>query len=130
MNKLYEIMKEALLHESSGGHQYVSTVTPGQIFTTTNTAKPRVFMAVKGQRIFNIIKENHNDNRRKSVKIIYNGDENEEEYQYEDEIYEEEKEGDAGYEEYEGEEEFEEGPQGDDIFNAGHKTWDNYTAFK
>jgi hypothetical protein len=129
MNKLYDMMKEALLNDGSG--HVMQPVAPGQIFTTTNTNKPRVFMAVKGQKIFNIIKENNPV--RKSVKIIYNEDDNEE-YEYEDEVFDEEKEGhyEEGHYEPDEEEEHEEveGQQREDIFNTGHIGWDNYTSFK
>jgi hypothetical protein len=153
MNKLYEIMKEALLQDSTNHANPTPSYLPGQIFATTNTAntggagtKPRLFMAIKGQKIFNIIKENNSNNnntgdRRKSVRIIYNN-ENDEEYeeeygnQYEDnEGYAEEGKEEENYDgENYNEEDEAEGDlaemRHDDIFYAGHSGWDNYTAFK
>jgi hypothetical protein len=121
MNRLYEMMKEALLQESQTNINY----------TTSNFTERRIFMTVKGQKIFNIIKEGNTLNKRKSVKIIYNNDDEEYAYENYDEEDEKEEEYKQDYEEYEEYEEMEEeGKHGDDIFNAGHSTWDNYTAFK
>lgn len=121
MNKLYEIMKEALLLESQNNFN----------LTGNFNQEKRIFLTVKGQKIFNIIKEGNPVNKRKSVKIVYNNDD--EEYGY-DNYEEEEKEEEFQkneYDEYEYEELEEEGKvHNDDFFNAGHSTWDNYTAFK
>jgi hypothetical protein len=113
VNKLYELMKEALLQENNINNAAANLTTPGTnsaninssniintnnmnqsrpqtvLFTTTNTntksasssnliSKPnKLFDTVKGNKIFNITKEPHPNNRIKSVRIIYK---NEEEY--------------------------------------------------
>src|SRR5690606_32971139 len=86
INKLYEMMKEAILHQNTVqavayNPPVIHNIQPGQVlFTTTNMANPnanpqpkKMFMTVKGQKIFNIIKESNvkENNRRKSVTIVY-----------------------------------------------------------
>lgn len=95
INRLYEMMKEALIQESNAN--YSGYNTGGNIFATSNSAsnhrptvifattnsqrqaetKPsRLFATVKGKKIFNIVKEpSQTNNRRKSVKIIYKQEE-------------------------------------------------------
>ena len=96
INKLYDIMKEALIQESNNSNTIITTPqTSGQIFATfvtthngahpifatTNSSFPlnkpnKLFVTTKPNKIFRIIKEPNVSNRRKMVKIIYNNEEN------------------------------------------------------
>jgi len=94
MNKLYDMMKEALIQESNNNINTQTGVTPTPnynsqghtvLFATINAKnqinlpninKPnRLFMTKRGQKIFNIIKEPHANNRIKTVRIIYKNEE-------------------------------------------------------
>jgi hypothetical protein len=139
MNRLYDMMKEALLQESNTNNNNIANnpvvTLPTNTFThqghtvlfaTINTKnqinpptinKPnRLFVTKRSQKIFNIIKEPHSNNRIKTVRIIYkNEEEQSNNYNYnnyENEVEEEAKE-DANvkkeeyYENAEDEEEYE-----------------------
>lgn len=94
INKLYEIMKEAVIQETNNQilnnniqNPPAVSYPPNAIFATTNTLnthiqpKPnKLFVTSKGQKIFNIVKEVNPNNRRKSVKIIYKNEEYNDEY--------------------------------------------------
>jgi len=106
INRLYEMMKEALIQESNNNNINNQNTTPAPatfnhqghtvLFATINTKnqinppiiinKPnRLFITKKGQKIFNIIKEPHANNRIKTVRIIYKNEEeqsNNENYNY------------------------------------------------
>lgn len=90
MNKLYDIMKEALMQDNNinmGDHGLINPYHPSIASTSyynhstpnlsgqTNAKPNKLFITVKGQKIFNIIKEVNQTNRRKSVQIVYNNDE-------------------------------------------------------
>jgi hypothetical protein len=94
MNRLYDLMKEALIQESNNNLNTTPgiTVPPSYnnqghtvLFATINTKnqinppsinKPnRLFVTKRGQKIFNIIKEPHANNRIKTVRIIYKNEE-------------------------------------------------------
>ena len=88
INKLYEIMKEAILQENNLANQNLNSsintnnnnnisnnpihANPINLHGITNiftTSKPnRLFVTVKGQKIFNIVKENNIPNKR---PVIY-----------------------------------------------------------
>lgn len=93
------MMKEALIQDSNNNNNNLTT-NPGVqmptntfnhqghtvLFATINTKnqinppssinKPnRLFVTKRGQKIFNIIKEPHSNNRIKSVRIIYKNEE-------------------------------------------------------
>jgi hypothetical protein len=127
INRLYEMMKEALAQENSlaQGNLFSTTTgpKPSIIFATTNSQRHlydstvnrnKLFITSKGKKIFHIYKEPHQTNRRKSVQIVYNLEDASEEapYQhYEDsENYEKEEYAGNKPEEYyeEGEEDYEE----------------------
>ena len=99
------MMKEALIQESNNNiNNQITTTAPPTfshqghtvLFATINTknqinpphliSKPnRLFATKKGQKIFNIIKEPHANNRIKTVRIIYKNEEeqsNNENYNY------------------------------------------------
>lgn len=135
INRLYEMMKEAMAQENSLAQGNIFSTSLGQkpsvIFATTNSQKSlydsntnrnKVFITSKGKKIFHIYKEPHHNNRRKSVKIIYNLEDASEEgaYPYEgSEIYEKENYQDQKPDEYydhrEVEEEEYEEPQEEEI---------------
>ena len=131
------MMKEALAQENSLAQGNLFSTTSGQkptvIFATTNTQKQlydsnlnrnKLFITSKGKKIFHIYKEPHQNNRRKSVKIVYNVEDASEDapYQYEEseqlEDYPEEKPEDY-YEQRE--EEFEEPQEEENKAEEGHE---------
>ena len=97
VNKIYELMKNAVFYDNSENfnginltstninvnssninHNHLNTnnnapENVNNIFTTSKPAK-KVFISIKGEKIFNIIKENNLKNKR-SVKIIYSNEE-------------------------------------------------------
>lgn len=86
LNFLYSILKNSF-NTDSNGNANPTISNPGLIFNVNNPNNPNLnnkpFLLskhkfFKGQKIFNISKETNPFNRRKSVKIIYNNDEDEE----------------------------------------------------
>jgi len=70
-------------------------------YSTNKDLKQPIFInqkLIKGQKIFNIIKENNHFNRRKSIKIIYNNDDEIQEIQNNNCEFEENKNEVAVYE--------------------------------
>lgn len=159
LNKLYDIMKEALMQDNTinmGDHglvnPYSSTLSSNGYYNNINslTGQPgqkphKLFMTVKGQKIFNIIKDSVQPNRRKSVQIVYNNEdygENNHKYGYpyetmgqnmkEDDYTHNEK--DDGYyeqareEDNENEEQVDEeqpNPEGQDYIYGNYPSWTN-----
>jgi hypothetical protein len=84
LNYLYSILRNSFNAENN--QSSAATVnTSGLIFNVNNpnNPSPKPFILskqkfFKGQKIFNISKESNPFNRRKTVKIIYNDDEDEE----------------------------------------------------
>lgn len=93
INKLYEMMKEALIQQNipTQNNNVAFNTGPTTLFTTTNMSnlgsKPfKLFTTSKPNKIFNIIKQPNYSNRKKNITIIYD---NEKDYEEEEEAYEE-----------------------------------------
>ena len=86
INYLYDVMKQSQINENLNNNNLARTnSTGGNSIFAINNAKPGIyekkptFVTFKGNKIFNIIKDNNNSgmnqsnsNRIKSVKIVYN----------------------------------------------------------
>jgi len=82
LNFLYSILKNSFNSDANGNPNQTTTNNTGLIFNVNNPNNPNInnkpFLLskhkfFKGQKIFNICKETNPYNRRKSVKIVYNG---------------------------------------------------------
>lgn len=94
INKLYEIMREALLYENSIQNNQIRFITeyqpqptrhPSSLLNNKNPQKlSKLFITNNGPKIFQIIRDVPYNSKKQSVKIIYNNDdyydENDEEY--------------------------------------------------
>ena len=99
INKLYDTMKEALIQESNMynyqnyGQPIITNYPPNALFATHKVGdfKGKIFGTIRGQKVFNIIKDPMNLNRRQNVKIVYSGG-IEQSQAYEDEYIEDKEE--------------------------------------
>jgi len=84
LNFLYTVLKNSFT-----GDNNQNTASPGMIFNVNNPNVPSTVPSnkpfllsrpryVKGQKIFNITKETNPFNRRKTVRVVYNGEEDNE----------------------------------------------------
>lgn len=99
LNYLYTVLKNSFSGENNVNNVVPTAPVTGMIFNVNNPNNPQPSISnnskpfvlnrprfVKGQKIFNITKESNPFNRRKSVKIIYNNEEDNESNELDDHL--------------------------------------------